>query len=47
MKYVGHTGLQIESGTGPNPSIQNALNMAEALGVSIDELVGRKVPGDS
>ena len=36
------TFLKIESGYTPNPSIQAVLNIAEALGVSIDELVGRK-----
>ena len=36
------TYLKIENGTVPNPSIQNVLNIAEALGVSLDELVGRK-----
>jgi DNA-binding XRE family transcriptional regulator len=36
------TYLKIESGYTPNPSIQAVLNIAEALGVSIDELVGRK-----
>ena len=36
------TYLKIESGTTPNPSIQNVLNIAEALGISLDELVGRK-----
>jgi DNA-binding XRE family transcriptional regulator len=35
------TYLKIESGYTPNPSIQAVLNIAEALGVSIDELVGR------
>ena len=37
------TFLKIESGYTPNPSIQAVLNIAEARGVSIDELVGRKV----
>ena len=41
------TYLKIESGTVLNPSIQNVLNIAEALGVSLDELVGRKPPGPS
>jgi XRE family transcriptional regulator, regulator of sulfur utilization len=36
------TFLKIESGYTPNPSIQAVVNIAEALGVSIDELVGRK-----
>jgi len=36
------TFIKIESGYTPNPSIQAVLNIAEALGVSIDELVGRK-----
>ncbi len=36
------TFLKIESGYTPNPSIQAVLNIAEALGITIDELVGRK-----
>ena len=36
------TYLKIESGYTPNPSIQAVLNIAKALSVSIDELVGRK-----
>jgi transcriptional regulator with XRE-family HTH domain len=36
------TYLKIESGYTPNPSIQAVMNIAEALGVSIDELVGKK-----
>jgi len=36
------TFLKIESGYTPNPSIQTVVNIAEALSVSIDELVGRK-----
>ena len=36
------TFLKIESGYTPNPSIQAVVSIAEALGVSIDELVGRK-----
>jgi transcriptional regulator with XRE-family HTH domain len=36
------TFLKIESGYTSNPSIQAVLSIAEALGVSIDELVGRK-----
>ncbi len=36
------TFLKIESGYTPNPSIQAVASIAEALGVSIDELVGRK-----
>ena len=36
------TFLKIESGYTPNPSIRAVLNIADALGVSIDELVGRK-----
>ncbi len=38
------TFLKIESGYTPNPSIQAVVSIADALGVSIDELVGRK-PG--
>ena len=36
------TYLKIEHGTTPNPSIQTVLNIAEALEVTIDSLVGRK-----
>ena len=36
------TFLKIESGYTPNPSIQAVMSIADALGVSIDELVGRK-----
>ncbi len=36
------TFLKIESGYTPNPSIQAVVSIADALGVSIDELVGRK-----
>lgn len=35
------TYLKIESGYTPNPSIQAVASIAEALGVLIDELVGR------
>jgi transcriptional regulator with XRE-family HTH domain len=38
------TYLKIENGTTPNPSIQNVLNITDALGISLDELVGRKPP---
>jgi transcriptional regulator with XRE-family HTH domain len=41
------TYLKIENGTTPNPSIQNVLNIADALGISLDELVGRKPPGSA
>ncbi len=37
------TFLKIESGYTPNPSIQAVVSIAEALGVSIDELVGTKI----
>jgi len=36
------TFLKIESGYTPNPSIQAVVNIAGALDVSIDELVGKK-----
>ena len=36
------TFLKIESGYTPNPSIQAVVSIAGALGVTIDELVGRK-----
>ena len=51
MGFVGRlripysTFLKIESGYTPNPSIQAVLNIAEALSVSIDELVGRRARG--
>ena len=41
------TYLKIENGTTPNPSIQNVLNIADALGISLDELIGRKLAGPS
>jgi transcriptional regulator with XRE-family HTH domain len=41
------TYLKIENGTTPNPSIQNVLNIADALEISLDELVGRKPPGSA
>lgn len=37
------TYLKIENGTTPNPSIQNVLNIAEALNISIDDLIGRNL----
>ncbi len=37
------TFLKIESGYTPNPSIQAVVSIADALGVSIDDLVGRKL----
>jgi len=40
------TYLKIENGTTPDPSIQNLLKIAEALELSLDNLVGRK-PGSS
>jgi len=36
------TYLKIESGYTPNPSIQTIANIAEALGVTVDLLIGRK-----
>jgi transcriptional regulator with XRE-family HTH domain len=39
------TYLKVENGVTPNPSIQTLLNIAEALEVSLDELVGRKSTG--
>ena len=36
------TYLKIENGVTPNPSIQTVLNIAEALDISLDKLVGRK-----
>ena len=38
------TYLKIESGVTPNPSIQTVLNIAVALEVSLDKLVGRTPP---
>jgi len=37
------TYLKIENGTTPNPSIQNVLNIAEALNILIDDLIGRNL----
>ena len=37
------TYLKVENGVTPNPSIQTLLNVAEALEVSLDELVDRKL----
>jgi len=37
------TYLKIENGIIPNPSVKNVLNIAEALEIPIDELVGRKL----
>ena len=40
---VTHTTLvKIESGVNKNPTIQTLTKLADALEVSIDELVGRK-----
>jgi len=36
------TYLKIESGITTNPSLQTLVNIAEALEISLDELVGRK-----
>ena len=36
------TYLKVENGVTPNPSIQTLLNVAEALEISLDELVGRE-----
>ena len=41
------TYLKIENGITPNPSIQKVLNIAEALEISLDELVGRKTRSSS
>ena len=37
------TYLKVENGVTPNPSIQTLLNVAEALEISLDELVDRKL----
>ena len=37
------TYLKVENGVTPNPSIQTLLNIAEALEISLDELVGRNL----
>ena len=37
------TYLKIESGYTPNPSIQTVINIAEALNISVDYLLNRKV----
>ena len=36
------TYLKVENGVTSNPSIQTLLNIAEALAISLDELVGRE-----
>jgi transcriptional regulator with XRE-family HTH domain len=36
------TYLKVENGVTPNPSIQTLLNIAEALEISLDELVSRE-----
>jgi transcriptional regulator with XRE-family HTH domain len=36
------TYLKVENGVTLNPSIQTLLNIAEALEISLDELVGRE-----
>ena len=41
------TYLKVENGVTRNPSIQTLLNIAEALEISLDELVGRKLKGPS
>ena len=41
------TYLKIENGTTSNPSIQKVLNIAEALEISLDELVCRKTRSSS
>lgn len=38
------TYLKIENGVTPNPSIQAVFNIAEALDISLDKLVGRTPP---
>jgi len=37
-----NTIIKIERGGIENPKIETVINLADALGVSIDELVGRK-----
>jgi transcriptional regulator with XRE-family HTH domain len=34
--------LKVENGVTPDPSIRTPLNIAEALTISLDELVGRE-----
>ena len=41
------TYLKVENGVTPNPSIQTLLNIAEALEISLDELVGRELKRSS
>jgi len=41
------TYLKIESGVTTNPSLQTAINIADALKLSLDDLIGRKVPKPS
>jgi transcriptional regulator with XRE-family HTH domain len=37
------TYLKVENGVTPNPSIQTLLNIAVALDISLDKLVGRDI----
>ena len=39
------TYLKVENGVTPNPSIQTLLNIAEALEISLDELLAGSRPG--
>jgi transcriptional regulator with XRE-family HTH domain len=41
------TYLKIESGVTRNPSLQTAVNIADALGMSLDNLIGRTIPDNS
>jgi len=38
------TYLKIESGVTRNPSLQTAVNIADALGIDLDNLIGRTIP---
>jgi len=37
-----HTLIKLEQGNIKNPKIETVIKLADALGVSLDELVGRK-----
>ncbi|MEW5897359.1 MAG: helix-turn-helix transcriptional regulator [Nanoarchaeota archaeon] len=37
-----HTLIKLESGGIENPKIETIIKLSDALGISIDELVGRK-----
>lgn len=38
-----HTIIKLESGAIPNPKIETVVKLAEALMISVDELIGRRI----